>query len=221
MDVTKEVQIKEERGLWKASSYIHKIAKRLVRKNEPVRIRYIQEAHRILFSETNEKDVAGKYRINDPIIERIDGTELDVPNWTKVGEQMAALDEELKAKTSQLAYPSTNKEYAQIIDIAIKTSHRLAQIHPFHNGNGRMSRLLINFVLARASLPFIAIKEDKKMYLSSMLQADKYDIGQLRRLVLRGLIDIQDKKVQTQENLSLSRSKKQKSLLPHRHDFKQ
>jgi Fic family protein len=220
MDATKEIQIKEERGLWKASSYVHKIAKRLVRKNEPVRLRYIQEAHRILFSETNEKDVAGKYRKNDPTITRVDGTDLDVPNWTKVGEQMAILDEELKAKTSQLAYPSTGKEYAKIIDLAIKTSHRLTQIHPFHNGNGRMSRLLINFVLARASLPFIAIKEDKPMYLNSMLQADKFDIGPLRRLILKGLIEVQNKKVQTQESLSLSKSKKQKSLLPRRHDFK-
>jgi len=220
MDATKEIQIKEERGLWKASSYIHKIAKRLVRKNEPVRIRYILEAHRILFAETNEKDVAGKYRKNDPTITRIDGSELDVPNWTKVGDQMAALDEELKTETSQLSYPSTSREYARIIDIAIKTSHRLTQIHPFHNGNGRMSRLLINFVLARAGLPFIAIKEDKQTYLNSMLQADKCDIGQLRRLILKGLIDVQSKKVQTQEDLSLSKKKKQKSLLPHRHDFK-
>jgi Fic family protein len=220
MDATKEIQIKEERGLWKASSYVHKIAKRLVRKSEPVRVRYIQEAHRILFSETNEKDAAGKYRRNDPHIERIDGTELDVPNWTKVPDQMAALDEELKVQTFNLVYPATSKEYAKIIDIAIKTSHRLTQIHPFHNGNGRMSRLLINLVLARAGLPFIAIKEDKPAYLNSMLQADKCDIGQLRRLVLKGLVEVQSKKVQTQEDLSLSKSKKQKSLIPRRHDFK-
>ena len=220
MDATKEIQIKEERGLWKASSYVHKLAKRLVRKNEPVRISYILTAHKILFSETNEKDAAGKYRRNDPNIIRIDGTELDIPNWTKVPDQMAALDEELRAQTSQLTHPSTNREYAKIIDIAIKTSHRLTQIHPFHNGNGRMSRLLINFVLARAELPFIAIKEDKPTYLNSMLQADKCDIGQLRRLILNGLIDVQNKKVKTQEDLSLSKIKKQKSLLPHRHDFK-
>lgn len=205
---TKEIQIKEERGLWKASSYVHKIAKRLVRRKEPVRIRYILEAHRILFSETNEKDVAGKYRRNDPTVTRVDGTDLDVPNWTKVGDQMAVLDEELKVGTSQLTHPSTSKEYAKIIDLAIKTSHRLTQIHPFHNGNGRMSRLLINFVLARAELPFIAVKEDKPTYLNSMLQADKCDIGQLRRLVLRGLVEVQSKKVQKQEDISISKSKK-------------
>ncbi len=214
----KEIQIKEQRGLWKASSYIHRIAKRLIKKKEPVRIRYLLEAHRILFSETNEKSVGGKYRINDPIIIRVDGTRLRVPNWTKVPAQMAVLDEELKVKTFQLAYPLKRNEYAKIIDLAIKTSHKFTQIHPFHNGNGRISRLLLNFILSRAGLSFIAIKEDKTMYLKSMLQADKCDIGLLRRLVLRGLIDVQNKKVQKQESLILE-DKKQKRL-PYKCDFK-
>jgi len=216
----KEIQIKEQRGLWKASSYIHKIAKKLIRKKEPIRVRYLLEAHRILFSETNEKDAGGKYRINVPIIKRVDDTRLMVPNWTKVPDQMATLDEELKAKTFQLDYPLTRNEYARIIDLAIKTSHKLTQIHPFYNGNGRISRLLINFILSRAGLPFIAMKEDKILYLKSMLQADKCDIGLLRRLVLRGLIDVQSKKVQKQNNLLLLEGKKQKSLLPYKYNFK-
>ena len=72
----KEIQIKEERGLWKASSYIRKLITRLIRKRQSIRVRYLLEAHKILFLETNEKNVGGKYRRNNPTIRRIDNTKL-------------------------------------------------------------------------------------------------------------------------------------------------
>lgn len=215
----KEIQIKEARGLWKASSYIHKLTKRLKRRREPIRLRYLLEAHKILFSETNERDVGGKYRRSNPTIRCIDNTKLIIPSWAEVPNKMANLDEELKIKTPQLSPPLINKDYVQIIDLAIKTSHRLACIHPFHNGNGRISRLLIDFILLRASLFSIAIKEDKSRYLRAMLQADKGDFGLLRRLVIRGLVEAQNKKIQRQRNLLMPKGK-QKQLVLHKSDFK-
>ena len=116
--------------------------------------------------------------------------------------------------------PLTKKDYVRIIDLATRTSHQLARIHPFHNGNGRISRLLINFILLRAGLFSIAIKEEEpKKYLQAMLQADKGDFGLLRRLIIRGLIEAQSKKIQKQKSLLMPKGK-QKRLVLHKSDFK-
>lgn len=215
----KDVQIKEARGLWKASSYIHRIADRLSKKNAPIEIKYLLEAHRILFSETNEENIAGKYRQVDPDIQRINGTTLKIPHWSNVPSTMAILDDELKNKTPKLPHPFKEKDYAQIVDLAAKASHKLTCIHPFENGNGRTSRLLINFILLRAGLPEIAIKEDKQKYLQAMSQADKNDFWPLRKLIIEGLINNQDKKLYRQKALLNLNSKKQRSLTLRRDHF--
>lgn len=228
MDITeKEIQIKEQRGLWKAEAHINRIAKRFLKNNRPLGIRHILEAHRILFLNTNEIEFAGKYRENDPKIIRIDNTQLKISHWTLVSSRMAVLDEELKTKTANLKYPTTKNDYIEIIDLAARASHNLVCIHPFHNGNGRMSRLLINFILRRADLSSIAIKpdstespkeEDKRKYLMAMLQADKGDFSLLHSLIIRGLVYNMNKRIKIQEESNLPKFN-QKKLIPYKRDF--
>lgn len=59
------------------------------------------------------------------------------------------------------------------IELAAKLHHKFVLIHPFDDGNGRISRLLINYVLLKNNLPPIVIKtKDKKNYLNALNQAD-------------------------------------------------
>jgi len=50
------------------------------------------------------------------------------------------------------------------------------QIHPFPDGNGRVGRILLNFILVAAGLPNIALrgesKEERKEYIASLEQMD-------------------------------------------------
>ena len=49
------------------------------------------------------------------------------------------------------------------------------QIHPFPDGNGRVGRILMNFILVAHGLPNIAIKgteKEKKVYISALEEAD-------------------------------------------------
>ena len=51
--------------------------------------------------------------------------------------------------------------------------YEFVRIHPFDDGNGRLSRLLMNYVLIRHGLPPVVIKaEQKKEYLFALNQAD-------------------------------------------------
>lgn len=83
---------------------------------------------------------------------------LDTP--IKMAELMSWYNESLEKKTHPVA-------------LAAEFHHRFVLIHPFDDGNGRISRLLVNFILLRNNLPPIIIKTaDKKNYLNALNQAD-------------------------------------------------
>lgn len=190
----RDLDILEERGYWKASSSLHKKIKRLIRKKLPVEIGYIKEAHSIIFNEANQGGIAGKYRQDNPELKRIDGSILKISHWHDIPNRMAELDFELKQKTKNLAVPQTHEEYSKIIRFSAELSHKLACIHPFENGNGRASRLLLGAVLLRAGLPDIAIKKSKLKYLRAMRQADDGNYGLLEEIITDGLLENRKKK---------------------------
>jgi len=57
-------------------------------------------------------------------------------------------------------------------DTAFTAHRRLADIHPFNDGNGRTARLLMNLILIRADYPPVAVRpEDRLDYIRSLQQA--------------------------------------------------
>lgn len=187
----RDLDILEQRGLWKASAFLDRLVRRLVRKRQPLEVRHLREAHRILFTEAGQREVAGKYRRQNLDLKRIDGTPLPMAQWRDTARHMMALDAEVRAATVDARPPKTDAERAAVVQHAALLSHQLALIHPFENGNGRVSRLLMNAVLLRAGLPLIAIKADKPRYLRAMRQADDGDLTLLEGLIVTGLLESQ------------------------------
>lgn len=67
----------------------------------------------------------------------------------------------------------TSKEHFDIVEVAAILHYKLVAIHPFDDGNGRVARLLMNYVLLKNNLPPVIIKsEDKAKYLSTLYKAD-------------------------------------------------
>lgn len=69
-----------------------------------------------------------------------------------------------------------------LIEFLALLHHRFIRIHPFDDGNGRVVRLLVNYVLLKAGLPPMVIKsKERKRYLDSLAMGDAGDLEPLQR----------------------------------------
>jgi Fic family protein len=75
-----------------------------------------------------------------------------------------------------------------LVEIAAKLHHDFVLIHPFDDGNGRVARMLVNYLLLREGyLPLIVPTGEKNAYLASLRLADAGDLTPLAHFLGRQL----------------------------------
>ena len=79
-----------------------------------------------------------------------------------------------------------NKTYSNR-EIAVRLHHKLVQIHPFPNGNGRVSRLMADLVLEKlegtklywGNTNLVNVSEIRSSYIAALRKADAGDYADL------------------------------------------
>ena len=95
------------------------------------------------------------------------------PNFEKI----PSLIEEFCNKLNQMINKSGTDKIKQL-EISFWAHYNLVSIHPFVDGNGRTSRLIMNYVQKYFNLPLATVfKEDKQEYFNALsLAGEKKDI---------------------------------------------
>ena len=67
--------------------------------------------------------------------------------------------------------------------------HKLVHIHPFEDGNGRVSRLVMNLLILKAGYPLaIILKNDRKRYYRVLSESDSKDYTTLCEFVAQSVV---------------------------------
>ncbi|PIN88720.1 cell filamentation protein Fic [Candidatus Pacearchaeota archaeon CG10_big_fil_rev_8_21_14_0_10_35_13] len=104
---------------------------------------FILKLHSIILNNISER-FAGRYRETTVRIFRND---VSFPDASKVAQLVGNL----------VYWYKLNKNKIHHFELAVLFSAKLVSIHPFIDGNGRISRLIMNFLLSKKNYPWINI----------------------------------------------------------------
>ena len=155
-----------------ATRYLYDVAN--TKKSGPVSEMLIRSLHRLVVRET-EVDSAGSYRKGSV---RITGSTHVPPEGFEIPRLMREFAAWLRA----------NKRSLHPVVFSALAHHRLAQIHPFEDGNGRTARLLMNLLLMKQGYPLVIIlKNDRAKYYRALDLADRGTPSTFVRLIAQAV----------------------------------
>lgn len=145
----------EVRNHPRAIKYVERMTRRALREQD------ILVLHQIIMKGID--DEAGRFRTAEV---RIAGAEFIPPPAYEIPHLIRKL----------VDWCNRNPDELRPIELAAILHHRLAWIHPFHDGNGRVARLLMNLVLTRSGYPIaVILNVDRSKYYDTLKKADNGD----------------------------------------------
>jgi len=123
--------------------------KDIIKKEEPFSEWQIRNIHRLILKNLDDNN-AGRYRQQNVLIS--DATNIQ-PDYTLLNDKMAQF----------VDWYNTEADLMHPIERAAKVHADFLGIHPFIDGNGRTSRLLMNLELMKAGYPPCVIKVENRL----------------------------------------------------------
>jgi Fic family protein len=148
-----EREIFEAKNLARVVEYIDKKAK-----EQELNLETILLLHKILISNIRD-DVAGRFRKEN--------------EWVRVGSHIAVDPKEVIERLEKMFTEYNATSYENVIKRIAKLHLTFEHIHPFIDGNGRIGRVINNYLLIREGFVPINIKFiDRKMYYEAFKEFD-------------------------------------------------
>ncbi len=167
--IPKHIQTQEDLNEWEQANILQAEKWLFLRKRKDIiTIRFITDLHKKMFDRTWKW--AGQYR----------------KHQTNIGVQPFNISTSLKVLCDDVQFWIINDTFKPL-EIAVRFHHRLVAIHPFPNGNGRLSRLIADALLyqmirkrlswGRVSL--VKQSDTRKEYIRCLQEADRENYGDL------------------------------------------
>lgn len=146
--------------------------------NEPLTETFVRQVHQVMLREdykvfrrlpggetTSYTVHAGRYKTRPNSVITSTGERFEYAS----PEETPALMADLIAWYNESAMSGTMTP----IQLAALFHYRYIRIHPFEDGNGRIARLMVNYILRRHNWPMMVIRsKNKKSYLNALALAD-------------------------------------------------
>lgn len=158
----------------------------------PLSESFLKELNEIILVEPFWKDAITAE--GNPTKKKIQiGTYKSTPNSVllKNGEMFhyASPSETPSKMTDLMNWYRENLNVLHPVHLAAEFHYRFVRIHPFDDGNGRVARLVMNYILQKFDYPTVIIKSaDKDAYLTVLQKADSGDLKALLEYVEAQLI---------------------------------
>lgn len=147
--------------------------------------------HRMLYQYAPYPEAAGKFRDTNNFVT---DSKFETCDHSEIINEILKIDAQVK----ELVLKIDSLNVADYLKEAIKIHHRITVIHPFHDGNGRVSRIFLNWLLRLKLLPPVYLKYDrKKEYYSALqiadLECDFYPLYEVFfNEIMRSMIELYD-----------------------------
>ncbi len=131
---------------------------KMLNEKKDLSLSLILKWHKEIFKDS-KSDIAGKIR--DYLV--------------KVGNYICPDWQDLKKLLKEfIIYYNKNKEKEHPVELAARIHYKFVKIHPFGDGNGRIARLITNFILNKKRFPLLVIEyKNRKSYYHALRKADK------------------------------------------------
>ncbi len=160
----------EAKNLGAALDFLEEIASNV---EDPISMHDVRQIHKLILQDIDDAN-AGGFRTVDV---KISGSDFEASSFMDVDSHMSEFMDWLG--------PASIDTENNVIEIAAACHARLAQIHPFVDGNGRTSRILMNLVLMRAGYPIAVItRDDRTRYIDALERSQVSDLTPFIGLIL-------------------------------------
>ncbi len=181
-----------------------------VRENRPPTEAGLQELNRFLLQDafwkpslcpdgqqTRNKIIPGEYKTEANNLRLPDG---DILQFTDPGEAPSRMEKLLAWINAELSQPTKHP-----LEIATEAQHEFFLIHPFGDGNGRMARLLTNYILMFCGYPPLIVRAGKKAaYHATLRQAGADTLEALRDFLAEALDESLDLALKAAQGQSIT-----------------
>ncbi|BDU90518.1 ImmA/IrrE family metallo-endopeptidase [Clostridium perfringens] len=126
----------------------------------------ILSLHNKLYQYAPYPEEGGKFRNSNNYVTQ---SKFETADYKEIMSLILELDEMVK----NLLEEKDNLSISEYIDKAVEIHHKITVIHPFNDGNGRVSRAFLNWLFRLKNIPPVYLKYDKKAeYYDALKSAD-------------------------------------------------